>query len=258
MILYFSGTGNSRFAAQIIQKVTRDEICSMNKLIKSGNKNTIKSEKPFVFVCPTYAWRIPKVVDKFIKEVQLEGSTKAYFILTCGDGTGNALSYAKKLCIEKGLEFMGLASVIMPENYTAMFNTPDKAMAERNIKKVTPEIFNIGNTVKEELPLKESKPKISGIILSNIINPIFYSCFVNAKGFYSTNKCISCGKCVDLCPLNNIKLIEGKPQWGRDCTHCMACINRCPKEAIEYKNNTKGKPRYYLDNYSDRNIEDEN
>lgn len=253
MILYFSGTGNSRFTAQIIQKVTEDDICSMNELIKSGNKNTIKSEKPFVFVCPTYAWRIPKVVEEFIRKVQLEGSKKAYFVLTCGDATGNAVRYAKKLSMEKGLEFMGLSSVIMPENYIAMYDAPDKAKAESIIQRVIPEIYNVGEKIRDGQFIKESNPKIPGILLSGIVNPIFYSYFVNAKGFYSTNECISCGKCVGLCPLNNIKLVDGKPQWGNECTHCMACICGCPKEAIEYKNKSKGKPRYYLDNYYDKN-----
>ena len=47
-------------------------------------------------------------------------------------------------------------------------------------------------------------------------------------------KCISCGKCAQLCPLNNIQLVDGKPRWGSSCTQCMACICRCPQEAIEY------------------------
>ncbi|MDU1855461.1 MAG: flavodoxin, partial [Clostridium baratii] len=31
-----------------------------------------------------------------------------------------------------------------------------------------------------------------------------------------------------------------------NCTHCMACICGCPVQAIEYKNKTKGRNRYYL------------
>ena len=82
---------------------------------------------------------------------------------------------------------------------------------------------------------------------SSIVNSLFYTAFVSAKGFYSTEECISCGKCVKLCPLNNIELVDGKPKWGEKCTHCMACICRCPKEAIEYKTKTKGRNRYYLE-----------
>lgn len=36
----------------------------------------------------------------------------------------------------------------------------------------------------------------------------------------------------------------GKPVWGKNCTHCMGCINFCPKEAIEYAKGSVGKTRY--------------
>jgi len=46
------------------------------------------------------------------------------------------------------------------------------------------------------------------------------------------------------CPLNNIHLKENKPVWDKECTHCMACICKCPTEAIEYGKNSVGKVRY--------------
>ena len=46
------------------------------------------------------------------------------------------------------------------------------------------------------------------------------------------------------CPTNNIVIQNGKPVWGNNCTHCMACICRCPAEAIEYGKKSVGKPRY--------------
>ena len=60
-------------------------------------------------------------------------------------------------------------------------------------------------------------------------------------------RCIGCGRCVELCPLNNIHLENGKPVWGKDCTHCMACICYCPAEAIEYGKKSLGKPRYHFE-----------
>ena len=37
---------------------------------------------------------------------------------------------------------------------------------------------------------------------------------------------------------------DGKPVWGNDCTHCMACICKCPTEAIEYGKVSIGQNRY--------------
>ena len=73
-----------------------------------------------------------------------------------------------------------------------------------------------------------------------------YSVMISAKNFRVTEKCNGCGKCEQRCPLNNVKLTNGKPVWGKKCTHCMACIAGCPAEAIEYGKKTVGKPRYYL------------
>lgn len=47
--------------------------------------------------------------------------------------------------------------------------------------------------------------------------------------------------------MNNIHLENGKPLWGKNCTHCMACICYCPKEAIEYGKKSRGKPRYHFE-----------
>ena len=83
--------------------------------------------------------------------------------------------------------------------------------------------------------------------MSGPVNPIFYKCFVKADAFTANDKCIGCGKCAKMCPLNNIELKNSKPVWGKNCTHCMACICLCPTEAIEYGKKSVGKPRYHLD-----------
>ncbi len=90
MVLYFTGTGNSRYAAKVLAKELEDECFSMNDAIRSGNREELFSERPWVIVTPTYAWRIPAVVEEWLSSVRLTGSDKAWFVMTCGDGTGNA------------------------------------------------------------------------------------------------------------------------------------------------------------------------
>ena len=48
MILYFSGTGNSKYAADVIAELTGDEIVSLGDVIKNGERAVFKSQKPFV------------------------------------------------------------------------------------------------------------------------------------------------------------------------------------------------------------------
>ena len=244
MILYFSGTGNSKFVAEQISKIINDSIISLNDLIKENETVKITDNEKIIIVTPTYGWRIPKIVENKILKFNKSFNNIVYFIMTCGGEIRNAEIYLKKLCKIKGYNFMGCSEIVMPENYIAMFKTPGKEEAFKIIKKTLPKIEETANLIKDSKPLPETKCNFVGGIYSGPINKIFYDFFVKDKKFYVTDKCISCGKCVKVCPLNNITLTNKKPFWHNNCTHCMACICSCPSEAIEYGNNSKGQPRY--------------
>lgn len=246
MIFYFSGTGNSQFVANQIASYINDKIISINYFIKNNEPSVFKSETPLIFVMPTYAWRIPKIVEKWMRNSQFDGNKNAYFVLTCGDSVGNAGVYAKKLCKDIGLNFHGLAPIIMPENYLAMFPTPDESQCQTIIKKSYPHIKVLAEQIQRGKTFSQHKVSIKGRLESGPVNLLFYPLFVNDKGFTVSKDCISCNKCVQNCPLNNIKLVSGKPIWNGNCTHCMACIACCPTVAIEYKDASKGRYRHYI------------
>ena len=47
------------------------------------------------------------------------------------------------------------------------------------------------------------------------------------------NKCISCGKCKKVCPMD-VEMTDNsrKRKNGTDCILCMECVKVCPKEAL--------------------------
>lgn len=45
-------------------------------------------------------------------------------------------------------------------------------------------------------------------------------------------KCTGCEACVDICPVQAIKMEDGKAVIGEECIDCGACVNQCPSEAI--------------------------
>ena len=247
MVLYFSGTGNSRWAAERIGGALGEQVVSLNDWLKRGEPGRFTSERPYVFVVPTYAWRIPRVVADFIRAGTFEGSKAAYFVLTCGSDTGSAGGYAGKLCAETGLTYMGLASVVMPENYVAMFPVPDGEEARRIIGAAGPVVDRAAAHIAAGEPLPAQEKRGGDDLKSGLVNRFFYRFCVSAKGFYATEACVGCGACERGCPLNNVHLAGGRPRWGADCTHCMACICGCPAGAIEYKNKSRGKERYLLE-----------
>ena len=52
--------------------------------------------------------------------------------------------------------------------------------------------------------------------------------------FYATEDCDGCGECFRRCPSGHIKMVEGRPDWGKPCLMCAACSTVCPKNAIRY------------------------
>lgn len=246
MIFYFSGTGNSQFVAKEISNHNKDGVVSINEYIKDGKKGSFKSESPLVFVVPTYAWRIPKIVEEWICKSEFKGNKDAYFILTCGGDVGNASIYAEKLCKKIGLNYKGLADILMPENYLALFPTPNANQCQLILERSKPNIETLALQIEKNKAFSQKKASQKDRFLSGPINLAFYPLFVKDKGFTVNKACISCGKCSKNCPLNNVSMVDKKPVWMGNCTHCMACISSCPVEAIEYKNASKGRHRHYI------------
>lgn len=247
MILYFTGTGNGRYIAEKIAEATSDELLSINEKIKTNDSTNIAINGNLIFVLPTYSWRIPRIVENWIRTVNFINAEKVYFVMHCGSEIANAEKYNKKLSADKGFQYMGTTQIIMPENYIALFQTPKTDEARKILAAAEPKIQSVIESIINATELSECPKRLLYPILSGFVNKIFYPLFVKAKKFYTTDKCISCGRCAKLCPLNNIKLVDGKPQWNGNCTHCMACISYCPTEAIEYGNKTKNQFRYTID-----------
>ncbi len=247
MVFYFSGTGNSQFVAfRLTELLAEEEAVSINRYLKAGKKAAFHSERPLVFVAPTYAWRMPKAVSEWIGAARFDGCRSAYFVLTCGGSVGNAAAYAKTLCKRADLRFLGLAPVAMPNNYVALSDPPGEAACREILEQAQVRTSALASMIRTGEPFPEAPVSFQDRINSGPVCGSFYAFFVRDKGFAVSDACISCGKCAERCPLNNIEMVRGKPVWNGRCTHCMACICGCPTEAVEYKSASKGKRRYYI------------
>ena len=247
MILYFSGTGNSKYVAQRIADALDEPLCSMNDRIKSGDTAPVETGARLIIVTPTYAWRIPRIVRDRLLNTTLTGAKQAWFVMTCGGEIGNAGKYNHALCQKKGLTCMGTAQLVMPENYIAMFGAPQAAEARQIVTKAEPDIDRAIAAIAAGEQFPPTRNNLYDRFMSGPVNPIFYSFFVKAKAFTASDACVGCGQCAERCPMNNITLQNGRPAWGGSCTHCMACICYCPTEAIEYGKKSPGKPRYHYE-----------
>ena len=244
MILYFSGTGNSKYVAKRIADALGDEIVNLNDRIKASDTSLVETDERLIIVTPTYAWRIPRVVRDWLLKTELRGAKQAWFVMTCGGEIGNADKYNREFCAEKAISCMGTAQIVMPENYIAMFSAPQADKARQIVAQAEPSIDRAIAAIQRNQPFAPTRNKLYDRFMSGPVNPIFYKFFVKANAF---NACIGCGQCAKRCPMNNVALKDGKPSWGKNCTHCMACICYCPVSAIEYGKKSVGQPRYHFE-----------
>ena len=254
MILYFSATGNTKYAAQKLASLLEDETLDLLERIKKHDHSAIGSSKPFVICAPVYVCEMPRFLASFLAQTPLTGTSEVYFVFTSGGYTGIGGVAAGRLMRRKGLVFKGYTQLKMPRNYIASDVYPELNEEEirERITAASGRIPQSARIIREGGILKDRHVWLFEKIITYPFNPVYCRLKQPVKPFRVNDKCISCQKCARLCPLNIISMENGKPVWtGKSCAHCMSCIQNCPVEAIDYGDITQTKKRYLLAKYRD-------
>lgn len=243
MILYFSGTGNTKFVAEALADALRDDLVNMADYTRSGETLSVHSERPFIFLAPIYAWRWPRVVEELIRKAELSGNNAVYCIATRESQSGTAAKYMQKIITAKGLDFKGFTSVNMPNHYPLASSLSAPEETRRYLENILPELDRLAARIQKGEHLTDRGNVVLPGFMSGPVNAAFYRLLISSKGFKVSDACIGCGTCARRCPMGNIEMRDGLPRFGDKCTWCFGCIQYCPKSAIDMKGRTEGKPR---------------
>lgn len=271
MIFYFSGTGNSRWAAELLGRFLDERIVSMSEAVGTNTKFTLQKDEIVGFVFPVHGWRVPRIVDELMRTLELlemdsQSKTRHYTfcLLTTGDSIGRTMERFVKLMREvksgAALDLNAVESVIMPESYVGLPGMDvDKPEKERKkIEDAEKVILRFASIVKEQkarqsdLPLGWKQLKRGPIpdFFSGPVGAFFTHFLITDKPFrVESEKCVQCGICAKVCPVGDIDGGMGKkPKWKNNgkCLTCFACYHHCPHHAIEYGNRTKHKGQYFF------------
>ena len=262
MIFYFSGTGNTRWAAEHLAAATGERLLFIPEELKGDCHYLLAADERIGFCFPTHGWQPPHIVRQFIRQLQFStaaGITAHYCfaLTTCGDSIGRTMEILNRELAAVGLHATSVFSLTMPESYVCLpFMKTDKPEREREkIEVATRQLEHFTDLILRRVPEETHTSRgLTPWTFSHVIGAYFNAHMITDSKFtVDADRCIHCGRCVEACPTGDVTLesITGNdalPQWHHDgsCTNCLACYHHCPRHAINYGSITRRRGQYYF------------
>ncbi len=243
IIFYFSATGNSLVVARDIAAMLGDtKIVSVADAMKETHIDLPYERIGFVF--PAYYISVPPIIKRFVAKLDFDKSQYIFAAITAGGVHGRAFDSLGKFIAQCGGHLNAGFPVQMPGNNITLYGAWPVWFQRYLNKKAKKKTMKIAGAIKEKCPTRIRKGNpIFRITKDTFIERVRdYEKF--AKDFLVTDKCTRCGTCAKVCPLSNIVMVDGRPQFGENCERCTACIQWCPVKAIEYKTATTKRRQY--------------
>jgi ferredoxin/flavodoxin len=267
-VYYFSGTGNSLVVARDIAEKTRGNPISIPSVM---NKDRITTDANVIgVVFPVYGiFRIPSIIERFVGKLNDVNSKYIFAVSTYGTIAGAAVKTFGKIVESCGGKLSAGFSVKMPVNNITLPSFIYSGSIEDKERKLFANWRKKLDFICEYVSARrQGKFEVSNKLLVSLFYPLDkyygrwrieskYNKLTNSHlnagelwplmdvSFHSDEKCDGCGICSRICPVNNIKMVSNTPFWQHHCERCMACLQWCPKEAIQFDKDSIGRKRYH-------------
>jgi len=263
-VFYFSGTGNTYVLANELALKINADIESMPEAMKNG-KIHVDSET-IILVFPSYLALLsglPMIVERFVRAIENIGDLTILGICNCGGyEIVNALPSLKKLrkvIRSCGGNLYAEYSLRLPMNNLDYDHIPIpiNRNSEDIIRKSKTEIDRISSSIMKG---KKTRHKALKNVILLILEPMFKSMRpavvkelkekahepedtglsyyelipLTDKSISVDDQCTGCGICAKVCPVENIKIVNGRPEFQHRCEMCFACDEWCPVDAIHH------------------------
>ena len=242
MIVWFSGTGNSRLVAKRLSELLDMPAVAMTE----ADPADVATADSVVWVFPIYSWGVPPVVRQFIGRCSLQPEQPHFMVCTCGDDIGLAHLMWRRCIRLAGANPIGTFSVQMPNNYTLLpgFDVDSEAVAQCKLRQAPERIAAVARAIRHSARVDDVVRGSMPAVKTRGIYPLFVRFEMSPSKFHFTSACIRCGKCASACPMSNISMSGDGPVWGENCALCLAGYHVCPVHAVMYGRRTARKGQY--------------
>jgi ferredoxin/flavodoxin len=261
-IIYYSNTGNTKLACEYIQKKSGNIRFDLIDMVREKNADLSDYELlGFAFFADT--WQPPKLFVRYVESLRGASGKFAFCFHTYGAISGKAARIMVDILKKKGLKLIGEHALHTPENYPPMI-----AAGQGNKNKPREKDMRAFDAIIRALDEKaamnekglEPEEEHAHIGLFNSLlpkNPGMLNTMLAGKFRLDVEqvKCIRCGTCERICPVNAISIDEEVSIDHARCEKCWSCYNHCPVGAIingRYRGNARypGPSKTYTDKFS--------
>ena len=279
MIFYFSGTGNSKWAAKTLALETGDTLVSIPEVLNSDCTFTLEKDEHIGFIFPIHGWRVPSIVKDFLSKLSIKTKGEdssihkhtSFCLVTAGDSIGKAIERFQKMlnsvAVGNSMELKAVYSLIMPESYVGLpgmdVDTKEKEIekkefASKQLKEFSKMLRQLPYTDNQQVwGWEQLKRGSIPSFFSGPVGAFFERILVTDKPFHViSRRCVKCGICANVCPVEDIKGGLGyEPEWLHNgkCLTCFSCYHHCPHHAIEFGKRTRKKGQYFYNKLNKRN-----
>jgi len=247
-IFYFSGTGNTWWAAVRIAEALQQEgfdarAHSIEQVPPAAAGELIGGAWGAGFGFPVYGSDAPRIFSNWLKGLSPQARTMpALGFVTQLGWSGSGFNYLENTMKAKGLPLHWTVELNMPNNIClpAFPIFPYQSNVERFrslLERRQSDIQALARQIAAGIPHRQHNDWFSRAS-AWIQRAPFRLAHDLFQGLWSVEaeRCLgeSCSRCVRICPARNILMRTDQPVHGKACVYCLRCFNFCPTFAVRY------------------------
>jgi ferredoxin len=240
-VYYFTGTGNSLAVARCIAAGIDGRLVPVAAAVRSESPPAPAEVVGFVF--PIYDFKPASIVIRLIERLGDLSGAYVFAVGTYGLVPGNAMGELADAVAERGGALSGGFALRMPHNGlggVALSEDRQQILYDRAIERCDAVAAYV---TRRDQGTLERLGIFRGLVLTGRAVgvlpralPILYSAATegwHSLDLFADERCDGCGVCARACPVENVTMRERTPVWGDECVLCFACLQWCPKTAVQ-------------------------
>ncbi|UCF10270.1 MAG: EFR1 family ferrodoxin [Candidatus Bipolaricaulota bacterium] len=251
-IFYFTGSGNSlAIARTLAEGLGAAQVLPMAKHLRDVS---IADAACVGLVTPVYAWGPPRMVNEFISGLKTRKDQYVFAVANCGGNLAATLKILRRRLRAAGSHLdagFGVRAGFVPPLPGMEFGII-KFVAWLGRKTMPGHFADRKDQILEAVRASAAHKPESQAWTANLVGSLMHSAAAGAfpridRDFSVGDECVSCGTCTQICPRENVTLVDGRPTWHQNCESCYACYLWCPQKAISFKGARPTDPTHHPD-----------